>query len=233
MKQRIFVQGFLMVLATVAVIVFHRLFFPQWGSEFGEEIADVSGTLLVLHGFLLRIVARGYKKSMSLQSQALVTQGIYRITRNPMYLGTFLIGVGVILVTQRWWVFLVFLGIFLMIYLPQMKREEVWLLDHFGEDYRRYQAGVPKILPNLLVLFKRDFWTEVRFEWEWFRSELQAMIVTLSLITVIEVWQDARLFGMRECVEEGAEMLGLIGLTLLVWFLLYRLSRKKTVGVSV
>ena len=76
------------------------------------------------------------------KSNAFVTNGIYRFSRNPMYLS--LAGLLV-----AWAVYLQstvsFLGVFLFIYLLtqwQIKPEEYWLEKKFGESYLAYKKKV-------------------------------------------------------------------------------------------
>lgn len=219
-----------MIGATVAALVFHRWFFPQWPSEFMDESTDLAGIFLILSGFLIRIIARGYKSQLSRQSDALVTEGIYRLTRNPMYFGTFLIGMGAVLAVLHWWMFAFFLAAFLAIYLPQMRKEEQWLLKHFGETYRQYCQTTPKFFPRWNVLISRLFRKEFVFKWRWFRAELSALILTLGIVFTIEVWEDVRLFGIRELLEEGFELLLMIVAVVAIWLMISAVLKKTKIS---
>ena len=112
------------------------------------------GIILVFFGFIIRITARGYKAEKSPQGNFLITDRIYSLLRHPMYLGTFLIGLGIILVLFRLWLLLFFLLIFLSIYIPQINKEEKKLLVKFGKKYKLYCKKVPKFFPRLSSLFK-------------------------------------------------------------------------------
>lgn len=76
------------------------------------------------------------------KAQNLVVEGVYRITRNPMYLGLALLLVA-------WCFYLGAVGAFLAIPLfvftmneLQIKREERALIEKFGEEYRTYTQQV-------------------------------------------------------------------------------------------
>ena len=76
------------------------------------------------------------------QSASLVVSGVYRISRNPMY-------VGFLLVLIAWGVFLSNLASFVLlptfvIYMNrfQIVPEERYMREKFGEAYRQYEAGV-------------------------------------------------------------------------------------------
>ncbi len=80
--------------------------------------------------------------------KALVTQGPYRIIRNPLYLGGFLIYLGILITIPS--LFLAILGLIgLLITLIGIAREEKGLEKRFGEDYRRYKQDVPGWIPRI------------------------------------------------------------------------------------
>lgn len=79
-------------------------------------------------------------------STKLVTNGIYRISRNPMYLSLLLI-----LIAWALWLGngLAWLGIFSFISIMnrfQIQREEIYLQEKFGDDYLKYQQKVRRWL---------------------------------------------------------------------------------------
>lgn len=204
MKRRIRIQGFLIFVALSSVIILSKLFLPAWKREFWDEFLDTLGVGILLFGFLIRIIARGQKAEKSPQGENLVTDGVYAFLRHPMYLGTLLIGLGVTFVLFKWWVFLFFLLVFLVIYLPQINREEKKLLKQFEEEYKSYCEKTPKYLPHL---FKKK--GELEYIWlklSWIKKELPSLVVTLSLVFCIELWQDVRLFGIKEVGREFVEL---------------------------
>ena len=80
-------------------------------------------------------------------AKALVTTGPYRLIRNPLYLGGFLIYLGILITTPS--LFLAILGLIgLPIIYIGIVREEKGLERRFGEDYRRYKRNVPGWIPR-------------------------------------------------------------------------------------
>src|SRR5437764_8008664 len=105
----------------------------------------IVGAVIALPGLALRAWAVGYLR----KNEALATAGPYAHTRNPLYLGSFLIGLGFTIAADRLILGVVFAVLFLGIYVPVMRVEATTLSELFGEHYRRYAKSVPLFLPRL------------------------------------------------------------------------------------
>ena len=111
----------------------------------------VIGGAVAVCGLLVRAWASGHIR----KNDALAISGPYAYTRNPLYLGTFILGIGftVAAAGDLWWLYIVlggmFAALFLGIYLPVMRVEASTLAELFGEDYKRYAASVPLLFPRL------------------------------------------------------------------------------------
>jgi protein-S-isoprenylcysteine O-methyltransferase Ste14 len=79
-------------------------------------------------------------------STALVTNGPYRFTRNPMYLGMTLAYLGIAIWTQAIWAFVYLPLVLLAVRRSVIDREEMYLEQRFGEPYLRYRAKVRRWL---------------------------------------------------------------------------------------
>lgn len=77
--------------------------------------------------------------------RALVTGGVYRITRNPMYLGLALILAGAAGALSSSWAFLMVLPFVLAMH-RLIRREEAFLESVFGDPYQTYKANVRRWL---------------------------------------------------------------------------------------
>lgn len=146
--------------------LFASILFLLWISQ--PTIASVIwGGLLVIMGELVRFWAAGHLY----KTEELITSGPYRYTRNPLYLGRFLILTGVAIMAWRpdglnllallvgW---LVFFGY----YMPRKERiEPARLEDRHGEPYRRYFENVPALIPRLTPWGANTAtWTNARFQ---------------------------------------------------------------------
>lgn len=103
------------------------------------------GGALALAGIGLRAWAAGCIR----KDDELATGGPYAFTRNPLYLGSLLIGSGAAVAGGRPIFVVLFLGFFALVYHRTMHREERLLEERFGDRYRRYRERVPRLVPRL------------------------------------------------------------------------------------
>jgi protein-S-isoprenylcysteine O-methyltransferase Ste14 len=75
-------------------------------------------------------------------TRALVTTGIHGWTRNPIYLGMFLLYGGIGVAAQSPWILILTLPLAVTIRYGVVAREEVYLERRFGDTYRDYKASV-------------------------------------------------------------------------------------------
>ena len=109
-----------------------------------------AGGAVALVGLLIRAWSSGHIR----KNAALAVSGPYAYTRNPLYLGSFILGIGfTIAASSEWWLFVVlgglFAALFLGIYLPVMRVESEALTELFGEQYKLYARAVPLLFPGL------------------------------------------------------------------------------------
>jgi protein-S-isoprenylcysteine O-methyltransferase Ste14 len=105
----------------------------------------IVGGLVALPGLALRAWATGHLR----KNDALATTGPYAYTRNPLYLGSLVIGLGFTIAAGRLILGLVFAVLFLGIYVPVMRVEKKTLAELFGKDYQDYASAVPLFLPRV------------------------------------------------------------------------------------
>jgi protein-S-isoprenylcysteine O-methyltransferase Ste14 len=72
---------------------------------------------------------------------AIVTNGPYRVSRNPGYLGMTLTSAGIILLANAPWALVALLAAVLVVDRGVIVREERYLERRFGDEYLRYKAG--------------------------------------------------------------------------------------------
>ncbi|MFH1504994.1 MAG: isoprenylcysteine carboxylmethyltransferase family protein [Candidatus Omnitrophota bacterium] len=119
--------------------------------------ASISRSLwFILLGILIRCWANGYAVKM----EKLTTSGPYAYVRNPLYLGTFLIMIGFLIMLNIplvWALFFVSVVIW-FIYGKTVKNEEKILQEKFREEYLAYKKHVPAFSPALSPYKLGDKW---------------------------------------------------------------------------
>lgn len=104
----------------------------------------IAGLVVALGGVLIR----GWAAGSIRKNKVLTTHGPYAFTRNPLYFGSFLIGIGFGIASGVLWILALFLVFFFVIYGKTMRREEKRLGELFGEEFDRYAGAVPRFLPR-------------------------------------------------------------------------------------
>jgi protein-S-isoprenylcysteine O-methyltransferase Ste14 len=107
--------------------------------------------MIAVVGLLIRAWASGHIR----KNQTLAVSGPYAYTRNPLYLGSLILGVGFCVAAGVWWLALGFGALFLGVYLPVMRVEAEDLIGLFGDEYREYARNVPLFFPRFQGWKKR------------------------------------------------------------------------------
>ena len=149
MKKRVKIDSAILsfiIIMTGFLFAFRNLY-PR--NPYLDDALDFLGFIVLLAGIILRMSARGHKKAHSQKSEKLVTSGPYTLVRNPMYLGSFLMGAGFILIVWPWWSLPLFAILFYARFTRQIIKEEAHLLKIGGDKYTRYCKRVQRIFPSL------------------------------------------------------------------------------------
>jgi protein-S-isoprenylcysteine O-methyltransferase Ste14 len=108
----------------------------------------LAGAALAAGGFVMiamatrRFLAAGTNIPPTLPTTALVIDGIYRRTRNPLYLGTTLVYLGLGIAAESLWAIGLVVPLMWVLNVGVVAREERYLERKFGDAYRAYKARV-------------------------------------------------------------------------------------------
>lgn len=111
-------------------------------------VVQGAGVVLIVAGLAIAAAAiltfRAARTTVDPTGHAakLVTHGIFRFTRNPMYLGTLVLFAGVGLAADWAWLVLLLPVLATLLFILAIRREEGWLERRFGGDYRDYKQRV-------------------------------------------------------------------------------------------
>lgn len=139
------------------------------------------GATIAFAGLGLRAAAAGHLA----KNQRLATSGPYAYTRNPLYVGTALAGLGFAIAGGVWWLALLLAVYLLATFLPVVTEEEGHLATLFPE-FHAYAQIVPRFLP----VRGRVFPSSERFRWPlyWRNQEYNALLAYLFGIGLL-LWK--------------------------------------------
>ncbi|MFA5088541.1 MAG: isoprenylcysteine carboxylmethyltransferase family protein [Candidatus Omnitrophota bacterium] len=187
------------ILAFIIILTGFLCQFPRLylANLFFDDVLDLFGFIFILQGTSLRMIARGHKKAHSQKSRALVSTGIYSLTRNPMYLGSFFIGMGFVCIVWPWWAVPAFAGLFYLRFRRQIRIEEEYLQEIFGQEYLSYCQRVPRLFPSLKIL-KGAGAGVVNLREAWDTKEKRGLLSWPALAILLEWIQEKSVFGVSD-----------------------------------
>jgi len=147
---------------------------PSWR---GIALAAIA----IVPGLLIRALASGHVR----KNEALATSGPYAYTRNPLYLGSLLLGAGFALASRSWWVAGILLVLLFGIYVPVILDEEMFLRQRFAE-FDDYARRVPRMLPRIVPYAPMNE-SPITFSWKLYleHREYNALVGTLAMLAVL------------------------------------------------
>jgi protein-S-isoprenylcysteine O-methyltransferase Ste14 len=149
-----------------------------------------AGVTLVVVGQLMRLWAVRHigtisRTRTSTRQGPLIMSGPFRMVRNPLYLGNWMIWTGLVLASRLLWMLPIAWAVFALQYGTMVIWEEARLRSMFGRQYDRYARDVPRWLPwrpnDLAPLPTRYPWRAVAFSE---RGTVMAIMVVVSLLAV-------------------------------------------------
>ncbi len=185
----------------------------------------VTGLLITITGQVIRgatiglaYIIRGGQAGKP-YAEGLVTEGIFKHCRNPLYVGNILMLLGIGILSNSLWYTVIVIPVFLFIYQAITLAEENFLRGKFGEKFDSYCAAVNRWVPKLSGLMKT--FNGMRFSWKrWILKEHTTQFVWLIGITLILLLKYPELTGYNESLRNL-----LLGIILGVLALLYVLIR--------
>lgn len=138
------------------------------------------GAAVSLAGLLIRGWAAGH----IVKNDRLATTGPYAHTRNPLYLGSFLIAAG-FAIAAHWSLLLLVVAFFALVYGPTIQQERDFVRSKFPDGYAAYEQNVPVFIPRVLPWRDGSGETSTPFSYALYlrHSEWQAALVyILALI---------------------------------------------------
>jgi len=138
------------------------------GYWFTEGVYMYICLFVSLLGELVRVITVGFtpantsgRNVLNQVADEVNTTGIYSAVRHPLYLGNFIIWLGLAMLTADFWFIVAFIFLFWVYYERIMYAEEVFLAGKFGDSYKNWAEKTPAFLPS----FNKYKSARLHFSW--------------------------------------------------------------------
>jgi protein-S-isoprenylcysteine O-methyltransferase Ste14 len=218
----------LIILPLLFVALRNSEYLERTAGDAAETFWEVLCAAISLLGLTIRCITVGYvpegtsgTNKRAQKAEILNTTGMYSVVRHPLYLGNFIIILGITLFVQVWWLILVAVLAFWLYYERIMFTEEEYLRRKFGNSYLKWARRTPSFLPK----FKN--WQKPCLAFSFrtvLRRESSGFFGIITSFIFLEV--------MGDILTEGKLELDLLWAILLiisiVTYLTLRILKKKT-----
>jgi len=190
-------RGQIPVLFLLIELVF--LYFHPYRDDPAFYYRSLAYFLVTLLGFLIRIQSIGHAGERSSGrnrkqqvAEELNTSGWYSMVRHPLYLGNFLMWLGLGLYTESVWFILIFCLVYWLYYERIMFTEESFLRKKFGAQYLKWAENTPAFLPR----FKNHRNPEHPFQTlRVLKSEYHMLLEVPGLFLVLDIVRNYNIYN--------------------------------------
>ena len=167
-----------------------------------NELWEIFCLTISLIGLIIRSITVGYSASGTSGrttkepvAKTLNTTGMYSIVRHPLYLGNFIITLGIALFVEVWWFSIICILSFWLYYERIIFAEEKFLDRRFGKSFTEWAVKTPMILPRF------ESWqpSELPFSFKKvLRKERTGFLAIIVTFTVLDIGADFFVEGIWE-----------------------------------
>jgi protein-S-isoprenylcysteine O-methyltransferase Ste14 len=180
----VFANRLLLGLFVVAIAAFFVR--PAYSGSAEEYIVKGISIILVIAGVILRAWAAGcagnHTRTSNIEAGKLATNGPYAFVRNPIYLGSIVLGVGMVGIVGDWRLSPLCFGTFAALYFVIIPAEEEFLQREYPMEYKVYCRNVRRLLPRFTP------WAGAHrtpFAWQPALREWQTVIILVSILAFL------------------------------------------------
>ena len=190
----------------IAILLFAAFEPGRSRSVYHEILTDLIGFALAALGQAIHIatlstawIRRGGRDS-KIHADRLITSGWYAHCRNPIYIGNFLVVIGLLIMFNNFIVFVVALAAIMFSYHAIVITEENYLIRHFGIEYQSYCQRVPRWWPIFKGLPRTARSISIHWRWAIAKAYTSAYswVVMMILILTYKAWLFRGLGSMPE-----------------------------------
>lgn len=223
-RWRSYVPAFLLAVILVALTGFH---YPR-GSHNLDMIWDSVCLGVAMLGLGIRFYTVGHapdrtsgRNTKHQVAAVLNTTGLYSIVRHPLYVGNFLIWVGLSLFPREWWCTAIIVLAFVVFYERVMIAEEQFLRMRFGEQFAQWAEKTPAFIPRF------SLWTPPVLPFSFkraLRGEYSGFFGIILVFNLLEIVGD---FFAKHRLEIDWEWALLLVFAFATYIVLRHLKHKK------
>ena len=141
--------GFVLPLVWIATPLFAFADYPLHIVPFAAGIVCMTAGLWLLHRSHSDL-AENWSISLEIrENHRLITHGVYRRVRHPMYSALLLYALGQALLLPNWLAGPAYFVALLVLFARRIGREERMMADEFGEQYAAYAAATKQLIPRI------------------------------------------------------------------------------------
>ena len=180
-------RGYLpVVLLSTGIIV---LILNEFNPDRNFIITDIVCLFISFLGLAIRAFTIGHtpkntsgRNIKGQKAEVVNTTGIYSIVRHPLYLGNFVIWLGLSLFTETLFFIVIFILAFWLYYERIMLAEEQFLRRKFGKEYEEWAINTPSFLPD----FSKWASSNLPFSWKnVFKREYNGFVNIILAYTIL------------------------------------------------
>jgi protein-S-isoprenylcysteine O-methyltransferase Ste14 len=144
-----YITGVLLPLLFIATPLLSLADYPLRPWAFASGLALLGSGLWLFHRSHSGL-GRNWSENLELrEDHQLVTFGIYKSIRNPMYAALFLYAIAQTLLLSNWIAGPCFLVQFTLMFLLRLRAEERMMSEKFGQAYEEYARRTKRLIPGI------------------------------------------------------------------------------------
>ena len=224
-------RGYIPIIVLLAALVLHLYqlrnnITPDLVYNFSYQLFCLAVSIL---GLIIRICTLGFAKrntsgrnTTKQIADSLNTSGMYSILRHPLYLGNFLMWLGVGLLIADCWFILFFILLFWIYYERIMYIEESFLIEKFGNEYTDWSSRVPAFIPHL------SKWKSPKLSFNSKKVIRQEKSGIAALFIVFMVFHQVRYLFIENVPDLSFSFWNTACLVSVIYLLIVKIIQKKT-----
>ncbi len=226
-------RDFLFPVIFLGLLLFSKPIFPCGRYDLSVWLV-IGGFFVAMAGQILRALTVGYDYivrggvNKKVYADRLVTGGVFSHSRNPLYLGNFIILVGLSLIVNAHLIYWIGIPLFFLIYASLIAAEENFLRQKFGSEYEDYCQRVNRIWPNW-----KGFKTSIQnmnFSWKrLLNKEYGSFCMWIIVAILMRMWSLHCVLG-KEAAMEIKRLAFILILPISIYILIPVLKDRKSIS---